>query len=325
MGLLDAFGFGDTGVGKYVSANRNTLGELASGLASGQNIGHGIGNTNFARGRKADDANAQRVAEEDERKRQIAQAAEQKNQTVAWLQKNYPQFADLPPAEGFKLATQLAGQQRAGPAKRNVIKGADGFQYFQDTGERVLPDVVAKEVAPNVVVNTGSDFKVPTGYMRDPQNTGQVVPIPGGPQDLNTPTASNKAETQKINSASTALDQSLTAYNNLVQTYGAQVIPGEGKDALLAARRDAQLQMKELFNLGVLNGPDLELLNEMMVDPTSAMTAIQSMVTAMAGGGDIKSRVAANVKQLRAQFGRIRDSRTPGGTQGGAVSFEEYF
>ena len=32
----------------------------------------------------------------------------------------------------------------SGPAERKTIKGADGYQYFQDTGERVLPGVQAK-------------------------------------------------------------------------------------------------------------------------------------------------------------------------------------
>ena len=32
----------------------------------------------------------------------------------------------------------------AKPSDRKIIKGADGFNYFADTGERVLPDVTAK-------------------------------------------------------------------------------------------------------------------------------------------------------------------------------------
>jgi hypothetical protein len=41
-------------------------------------------------------------------------------------------------------------EKRNTPAERKTIKGADGYNYFQDTGERVLPDVVAPEKTPLV-------------------------------------------------------------------------------------------------------------------------------------------------------------------------------
>ncbi|MBO6507984.1 MAG: hypothetical protein JJ979_05795 [Roseibium sp.] len=120
---------------------------------------------------------------------------------------------------------------------RKVIEGADGFKYYQDTGERVLPNVEVPQeqyrtitgeeaaalgldpskgynVAPdgkvsqiggqgtNVTVNTGGDFKVPSGYMRDPNNPNKVVAIPGGPaQKLGSETAG------RIGLAEDALEQ----------------------------------------------------------------------------------------------------------------------
>lgn len=47
--------------------------------------------------------------------------------------------------------------------------------------------------------------------------------------------------------------------------------PGKRKDELATAHRDLQMQMKELYNLGVLNGPDLMLMDQILLDPTSIM------------------------------------------------------
>ena len=75
-------------------------------------------------------------------------------------------------------------------------------------------------------------------------------------------------------------------------------MPGKDKDALLAARRSLQLQMKELFNLGVLNGPDLALMDSLMVDPTSIANNAMDMI----GAADLNERVTTNLVQLRRMF-----------------------
>jgi len=75
-------------------------------------------------------------------------------------------------------------EKRNAPVDRKTVKGADGYTYFQDTGERVLPDVVAPEKTPLVTVNTGSEVgTIPQGYeLRTDPATGarSLHPIPGG-------------------------------------------------------------------------------------------------------------------------------------------------
>ena len=51
------------------------------------------------------------------------------------------------------------------------------------------------------------------------------------------------------------------------------------------------MQMKELFNLGVLNGPDLDLMDQMIVDATSPVNYALDMF----GVADLNQRVAANI------------------------------
>lgn len=74
------------------------------------------------------------------------------------------------------------------PSERRIVKGADGFNYYQDTGERVLPNVTVQPEAPSAaesqidrLVSTGLDRGTAIGIVdgryvtsRDPI-TGQGV------------------------------------------------------------------------------------------------------------------------------------------------------
>ena len=76
---------------------------------------------------------------------------------------------------------------------------------------------------------------------------------------------------------------------------GSTMWPGKRKDELGIAHRDLQMQMKELYNLGVLNGPDLDLMNQILIDPTSASGNIMDAL----GIADMEERVPANIAQVR--------------------------
>lgn len=76
---------------------------------------------------------------------------------------------------------------------------------------------------------------------------------------------------------------------------GGALIPGKKKDRLDVARRSLQLQMKELFNLGVLNGPDLALMDQLLVD----MTSIENNALDAVGIANLEERSKANIQQLR--------------------------
>ena len=76
---------------------------------------------------------------------------------------------------------------------------------------------------------------------------------------------------------------------------GSTMWPGKRKDELGIAHRDLQMQMKELYNLGVLNGPDLDLMNQILIDPTSVAGNVMDAL----GIADMEERIPANIAQVR--------------------------
>jgi hypothetical protein len=64
--------------------------------------------------------------------------------------------------------------------------------------------------------------------------------------------------------------KSLDKVQNLLDTYkGPQLLDPNVRAQFKAAIRTAQLQGKEAFGLGVLNGPDLDILEQVISDPTA--------------------------------------------------------
>lgn len=85
--------------------------------------------------------------------------------TAALMRDMFPTQAERQAAEGFTLSQgQTRFDAQGNPIasggteapERKILKGADGYNYYQDTGERVLPGVVAEENGPMVTVNTGN-------------------------------------------------------------------------------------------------------------------------------------------------------------------------
>lgn len=98
------------------------------------------------------------------------------------------------------------------------------------------------------------------------------------------------------------LMKSLDDYEKMFADGGSTMRPGTRKDALSTAHRDLQMQMKELYNLGVLNGPDLELMNSILINPTSAGGNIMDAL----GIADMEERIPANIAEVR----RMMTNRT---------------
>src|SRR5690606_6828116 len=91
---------------QWTSQNRNMLTALGAGIAGGTDISSGLGRAAqlMPQARVADDAYATAQKAEAERQQQL-------NQTTEWLRQRFPQFAGLPPAEGFKAALQAMNDQ----------------------------------------------------------------------------------------------------------------------------------------------------------------------------------------------------------------------
>lgn len=108
-------------------------------------------------------------------------------------------------------------------------------------------------------------------------------------------TGANRTNAQNSAFAYRALMSGLDDYERQFKESGGTVIPGAQKDSLDTARRNLQMQMKELYNLGVLNGPDLALMDQILVNPTG----IGNNILDVLGISDLDERVPANIEQVR--------------------------
>lgn len=105
----------------------------------------------------------------------------------AWLKQNGMDPAQYPMSQFPAVAASVSGvydaltsaETRNAPATRKIIKGADGFNYYQDTGERVLPDVQGAPLSS--AGKTQADIaagRLPAGTPLRPQGT--TVNVGGG-------------------------------------------------------------------------------------------------------------------------------------------------
>lgn len=101
--------------------------------------------------------------------------------------------------------------------------------------------------------STVSGYMSPEGFI---PSTAPVAPEP---------TVDEKKQTLALRTAQDTLNDLRSTFSNT----GPELLPTVGKTKLTSQYRNLQLQLKELFNLGVLNGPDLELMNQVLIDPTS--------------------------------------------------------
>lgn len=116
--------------------------------------------------------------------------------------------------------------------------------------------------------------------------------------DMSSIPPSGVGETNQLHATARAFQgmmKSLDDYERLFADGGSTMWPGARKDALDVGHRDLQMQMKELYNLGVLNGPDLDLMNQILLSPTSIGGNIMDAV----GISDMEKRIPANIEQVR--------------------------
>ncbi|ESZ17540.1 hypothetical protein X735_01340 [Mesorhizobium sp. L2C085B000] len=127
------------------------------------------------------------------------------------------------------------------------------------------------------------------------------------------PTETQRNRVSSVNQAFDAITGELDRYSELVAKTGIEAMPGASKDNLNTVRQGIMLQMKELFNLGVLNGPDLQLMENMIYDPVVDVTKdggawnlpSQVYTAAIGGAGD---RAANSVKELKRMLEGIKAS-----------------
>lgn len=163
------------------------------------------------------------------------------------------------------------------------------------------------------------DFMASEGTLyRVNKRTGQADVVAGTGQQR--PPEAIRTQAIKADQAYQSLTTMLDNYERLVSRTGMTALPGADKDAVTQARTQILLQLKELNNLGVLNGPDLELMNNMLTDTGVSAGNIWS---------NPADRVGSSVSRLKEMLRTIRNNQTSavgmppvqGGQQGGADGF----
>lgn len=141
------------------------LQDLGYGLSNSPTIFSGLG----AATRRSQDMQPyrdQQLTLEEERKRDAAE----KNQTSEWIKTNFPQYANLPAAQGFQLAMgDLAAKRNAATNAPEAPSSVREWEYFDSlTPEQQGQYLRMKRANPYLDVGTG--FVQP-----DPVNPGQTA------------------------------------------------------------------------------------------------------------------------------------------------------
>lgn len=170
-----------------------------------------------------------------------------------------------------------------------------------------------------------------------PQNTGGGIQAPMTVPGTSKDPEAVRTMKLKATTAYHTIDAELRRYEQLVKQGGISAMPGAQRDNMNAVRQGIMLQLKELFNLGVLNGPDLSLMERMIYDPVVDPTKEggisslpdQFLTGALGGIGGVDSaadraansatelrRMLANIVQSLGQDGPARGGQQipPGGT-----------
>jgi hypothetical protein len=125
----------------------------------------------------------------------------------------------------------------------------------------------AKRKGSGVSVNVGE--RAPQGYRW--KEDGSLEPIPGGPA-TKTPEAQQKQAVGVKN-----LRNAIAEYRKELAGFGGlDYVSPDQRSAIQSKYQNMLLQAKEAYNLGVLNGPDFQILQEVITDPTSFKGIITS-------------------------------------------------
>lgn len=168
-------------------------------------------------------------------------------------------------------------------------------------------DIATFDPATGEVKSTGVKGREPTGP------AGSFIPMiaPDGTTSAWNPTTDVRkdaptdlrrvgaggAEMFKRQQAVANVEDALNRFEKSVTLTGPTVMPGVDKAGLQTDYENVQLQLKELFNLGVLNGPDLMLMRRILSNPTSMTSRVTE------GLGSAKTQQAAILEQIR----RVRE------------------
>lgn len=259
------------GAGMMVGSDprRTGLGGLGYGLMSAQ---QGM-------------AEQARFAEESERNRRLADLQAQTLQAKMAAQERQRAMTEafamtFPEAQRpAVMVNPTAFAQPVTPATPQApvaVMGPDNTPIYV-TREQALGMEPFK--APLVQVGATKPANIP-GYaiVEDPnQPTGyRYEKVEGAPEKGQTPEQREVAKMDKVALEALA---SLDRLEELVTQYGGEPLPGGGRPSMESAVRRAALTMKNVAEMGALQGREEQMLYELIGDPTEAFASIKGRET----------------------------------------------
>lgn len=168
---------------------------------------------------------------------------------------------------------------------------------------------------PAFVFPTGVDANGNPVVLRANTKTGAVEATGQGARPAQ---QGGNVEIMKRQQAFLNVSKALDSLEADLTQHGSVIMPGVEKSALSTDYGNVRLQMKELYNLGVLNGPDLALMTSLIGDPTSFTGRIN---LSLHPGDEQKNRVLAQLRKVREKIQGFQQSlatasgaRSPGAT-----------
>lgn len=209
-------------------------------------------------------------AEQERKARQAAVMQAVAPGVAAQLYPNSPQI-QMMLAQNPALLGDMLKQRAAAAAPTNPERIYNAMGGQAGTGKTLQDWYTTDYKGGGTNITVGGETKfgaVPGAMARVPDPTSPtgttLVEEPGSPA------AARREEAEKAKIAPLdSLQDSLARYRATLKRYGPTIMTGTGKAELDADYTDLLLKQKEAAKLGALTGPDLELMQRMMIDPTS--------------------------------------------------------
>lgn len=203
-----------------------------------------------------------------------------------------------------KLGAEKAYDNLLEEAKQaEAVRHNKSSEGIQVRGQNMV-DARAKEGNSLKAVEIQAGGKPPPGYRW--KGDGTLEAIPGGPGDK-LPESQQKQVVGTQN-----LSNAIREYREALKTFGTLDAVKPDQRAMMGTKyNNMMLQAKEAYNLGVLNGPDFDILQSVVTDPRSikgVITSNNALDTQAAELDRIMSGVAQTSSQLKPRGGATQTS-----------------
>jgi hypothetical protein len=282
-----------------------------------QAAGIGLASGNWGGAAAAMPGLAERRQQQMQEQQAMAQEQQRLNATAEWAKTQDPEVAmmlEKGMINGSQAVQMIQQKRQAAQGGDDFINAGDGRLFNKRTQEWVMAPGSGKP----------AEAASPLGKLKRDLDAGLITPEQYkslADRQTAAPTQGGLTTAQKndlgnAEAAIQTLNTELDAYAEMVGKTGNAYLPGQTRDAVAAKRRNIQLQMKELYNLGVLNGPDLALMDQMLYDaaPSDVGSMVSGAATSLGGalgikGMDPASRAKANAETLKSQFKELLSNK----------------